>query len=207
MVAEVDEPDSPILGDPGLAAERDRLARTLRETRLQLAMTQSRLAALEQSATMELGRTLVRAARRPWPRDVQLPLDLVRLWQERGGRRSVQLACQVPWRRHPALYREHALFITVSADQAREQLACAARVIMLTGERVMGVVMPGVTADAARMNGAGTDGAGTDGAGTDGAGAGSPRAGGPGLDRPGTGGAWSVPALREKVVAPNRVFS
>jgi hypothetical protein len=109
----------------------------------------------------------------------------------------VQLAGQVPWRRHPALYREHALFITVSADQAREQLACAARVIMLTGQRVMGVVMPGVTADAAGMNGAGTDGAG----------AGSPRAGGPGLDRPGTGGAWSVPALREKVVAPNRVFS
>jgi hypothetical protein len=72
-------------GDPGLAAERDRLARALRETRLQLAMTQSRLGALEQSATMELGRTLVRAARRPWPRGVQLPLELVRLWRERGG--------------------------------------------------------------------------------------------------------------------------
>jgi hypothetical protein len=71
--------------DPGLAAERDRLARTLRETRLQLAMTQARLAALEQSATMELGRTLVRTARRPWSRGVQLPADLVRLWRERGG--------------------------------------------------------------------------------------------------------------------------
>jgi hypothetical protein len=74
-----------IPADPGLAAERDRLARTLRETRLQLAMTQARLAALEQSATMELGRTLVRAARRPWSRGVQLPADLVRLWRERGG--------------------------------------------------------------------------------------------------------------------------
>ena len=68
-----------------MAAERDRLARTLRETRLQLAMTQARLAALEQSATMELGRTLVRAARRPWSRGVQLPAELVRLWRERGG--------------------------------------------------------------------------------------------------------------------------
>ncbi len=48
-------------------------------------MTQARLAALEQSATMELGRTLVRAARRPWSRGVQLPADLVRLWRERGG--------------------------------------------------------------------------------------------------------------------------
>jgi hypothetical protein len=72
-------------GDPGLAAERDRLARTLRETRLQLAMTQARLSALEDSATLTLGRTLVRAARRPWSRGVQLPLDLIRLWRERGG--------------------------------------------------------------------------------------------------------------------------
>ena len=83
--AEVDEPDVPVPGDPALAAERDRLARTLRETRLQLAMTQARLTALEQSATMELGRTLVRAARRPWSRGVQLPAELVRLWRERGG--------------------------------------------------------------------------------------------------------------------------
>jgi len=52
-------------GDPVLAAERDRLARTLRDTRLQLAMTQARLSALEDSATLTLGRTLVRAARRP----------------------------------------------------------------------------------------------------------------------------------------------
>ena len=69
----------------GLAAERDRLARTLRDTRLQLAMTQARLSALEGSATLTLGRTLVRAARRPWSRGVQLPLDLIRLWRERGG--------------------------------------------------------------------------------------------------------------------------
>jgi len=80
-----DEPDAAAAGHPGLAAERDRLARTLRETRLQLAMTQARLSALEQSATMELGRTLVRVARRPWSRGVQLPADLVRLWRERGG--------------------------------------------------------------------------------------------------------------------------
>ena len=80
-----DEPDVQVTGGPGLAAERDRLARTLRETRLQLAMTQARLTALEQSATMELGRTLVRAARRPWSRGVQLPAELVRLWRERGG--------------------------------------------------------------------------------------------------------------------------
>src|SRR6266852_2442045 len=85
-VAEIEEPAAPEApADPGLAADRDRLARTLRETRLQLAMTQARLAALEQSATMELGRTLVRAARRPWSRGVQLPADLVRLWRERGG--------------------------------------------------------------------------------------------------------------------------
>jgi len=88
--AEADEADAarvpgdPGLADPGLAAERDRLARSLRETRLQLTMTQARLTALEQSATMELGRTLVRAARRPWSRGRHLPGHLVRLWRERG---------------------------------------------------------------------------------------------------------------------------
>ena len=71
--------------EQSLAAERDRLARTLRDTRLQLAMTQARLSALEDSATLTLGRTLVRAARRPWSRGVQLPLDLIKLWRERGG--------------------------------------------------------------------------------------------------------------------------
>jgi hypothetical protein len=33
------------------------------------------------------------------------------------------------WRGLPALYREHAVFVTASAGQAREQLACGARVI------------------------------------------------------------------------------
>jgi hypothetical protein len=79
-----DERGLVMAGDPGLATERDRLASTLRDTRLQLAMTQSRLAALEGSATLTLGRTLVRAARRPWSRGVQLPLDLIRMWRERG---------------------------------------------------------------------------------------------------------------------------
>jgi len=85
VVAEVDEPDGTgVLTDPGLAAERDRLARTLRETRMQLAMTQSRLTALEESLTMQLGQTLVRAARRPWSRGRHLPASLLRLWRERG---------------------------------------------------------------------------------------------------------------------------
>ncbi len=83
--ASQDGPEASVGSDPGLAAERDRLARTLRDTRLQLAMTQARLSALEDSATLTLGRTLVRAARRPWSRGVQLPLDLIRLWRERGG--------------------------------------------------------------------------------------------------------------------------
>jgi hypothetical protein len=69
--------------DAGVAA-RERLARQLRETRLQLAMTQQRLNALEQSSTMVFGRTVANVARRPWPRAVQLPRDLYRLWRERG---------------------------------------------------------------------------------------------------------------------------
>ena len=47
----------------------------------------------------------------------------------------VTVTGDIAWRRRPALYREHALFVTVSPDQAREQLACGARVIMVTGEQ------------------------------------------------------------------------
>ena len=80
-----DAADTIPAGDLGLAAERDRLARTLRDTRLQLAMTQSRLSALEGSASLEIGRALARAARRPWSQGVQLPLHLIRMWRERGS--------------------------------------------------------------------------------------------------------------------------
>jgi hypothetical protein len=74
--------------DAGLAAERERLARQLRDTRMQLAMTQSRLSALEQSASMRFGRIFANAAHRPWPRSAQLPRDLYRLWRERGTPKS-----------------------------------------------------------------------------------------------------------------------
>jgi hypothetical protein len=69
----------------GVVAERERLARQLRETRMQLALTQARLTALQNSATMALGKTLVNAAKRPWPRGAQLPRDLYRMWKGRGG--------------------------------------------------------------------------------------------------------------------------
>jgi len=73
--------------DAGLA-ERERLARQLRDTRLQLAMTQARLAALDQSATMRFGRTVANAAKRPWPRGALLPRDLYRMWRDRGVPKS-----------------------------------------------------------------------------------------------------------------------
>jgi hypothetical protein len=74
--------------DAGLAAERERLARQLRDTRMQLAMTQSRLSALEQSATMRFGRTIANAAKKPWPRGALLPRDLYKLWKDRGAPKS-----------------------------------------------------------------------------------------------------------------------
>jgi hypothetical protein len=76
--------DGGIAEDAGLAAERERLARQLRDTRMQLAMTQARLSALEQSATMRFGRMVANAAHRPWPRGAQLPMNLYKLWRERG---------------------------------------------------------------------------------------------------------------------------
>src|ERR1700722_12817387 len=69
----------------GVVAERERLARQLRETRMQLALTQARLTALQNSATMALGKTLLNAANGPWPRGAQLPRDLYRMWKGRGA--------------------------------------------------------------------------------------------------------------------------
>ena len=74
--------------DAGLAAERERLSRQLRDTRVQLAMTQTRLAALEQSSTMKFGRTIANAAKKPWPRGALLPRDLYKLWRDRGAPKS-----------------------------------------------------------------------------------------------------------------------
>ncbi|MBO0806567.1 MAG: hypothetical protein J2P25_26245, partial [Nocardiopsaceae bacterium] len=70
--------------DAGLSAECERLARQLRDTRMQLAMTESRLAALEGSTKMRFGNLLAYTAHQPWPRGVRLPRELYRLWRERG---------------------------------------------------------------------------------------------------------------------------
>jgi hypothetical protein len=77
-----------LTADAGLAAERERLSRQLRDTRVQLAMTQTRLSALEQSATMRFGRTIANAAKKPWPRGALLPRDLYKLWRDRGAPKS-----------------------------------------------------------------------------------------------------------------------
>ena len=55
---------------------------------MQLAMTETRLAALEQSSTMRFGRTIANAAKKPWPRGALLPRDLFRLWKDRAAPKS-----------------------------------------------------------------------------------------------------------------------
>jgi hypothetical protein len=56
------------------------------------------------------------------------------------GPGSVEVTGSLPWHRLPEVYREHTLFVTASADQAGEQLACGARVIMIGGEPAAGTV-------------------------------------------------------------------
>ena len=51
-------------------------------------MTETRLAALEQSSTMRFGRTIANAAKKPWPRGALLPRDLYKLWRDRGAPKS-----------------------------------------------------------------------------------------------------------------------
>ncbi len=95
--AEPAEPDgpSPEEGDPGsaaqgiaLAAERDRLARALRDTHRQLAAAESQLMSVQRSATMELGQAIVAAAKRPWIGGPRLPKHLYRMWRERRAGRA-----------------------------------------------------------------------------------------------------------------------
>ena len=59
-----------------------------------------------------------------------------------GAAAAVRLTGARSWRGLPALYREHAVFVTASADQAREQLA--------SGARVVGPLGSGVSADSVR---------------------------------------------------------
>ncbi len=89
--AEPDDPDPAGGGtDPAstasgiaLAAERDRLARALRDTHRQLAAAESQLMSVKRSATMELGQAIVAAAKRPWIGGPRLPKHLYRMWRER----------------------------------------------------------------------------------------------------------------------------
>jgi hypothetical protein len=84
----LDEEDGELSEEAGVAAERERLSRQLRDTRVQLAMTQTRLTALEQSSTMKFGRTIANAAKKPWPRGALLPRELYKLWKDRGAPKS-----------------------------------------------------------------------------------------------------------------------
>ena len=86
-------------GDPGsaaqgiaLAAERDRLARALRDTHRQLAAAESQLMSVQRSATMELGQAIVGAAKRPWTGGRRLPKHLYRMWRERRAGRAAGVA-------------------------------------------------------------------------------------------------------------------
>ena len=112
--AEPDEPDGPSPeegGDPGsaaqgiaLAAERDRLARALRDTHRQLAAAESQLMSVKRSATMELGQAIVAAAKRPWIGGPRLPKHLYRMWRERRAGRAAGVAGRrVPVRRRGTL--------------------------------------------------------------------------------------------------------
>ena len=71
-----------------LAAERDRLARALRDTHRQLAAAESQLMSVKRSATMELGQAIVAAAKRPWIGGPRLPKHLYRMWRERRAGRA-----------------------------------------------------------------------------------------------------------------------
>ena len=75
-----------------LAAERDRLARALRDTHRQLATAESQLMAMKRSATLQLGQVIVAAAKRPWIGGPRLPKHLYKMWREGRAVRSAAVA-------------------------------------------------------------------------------------------------------------------
>ena len=89
---DLDEPDEDGTGeasDPAttasgiaLAAERDRLARALRDTHRQLATAEQELNAMKRSATLQLGQYVVAAAKRPWIVGPKMPRHLYRMWRD-----------------------------------------------------------------------------------------------------------------------------
>jgi hypothetical protein len=68
----------------GLTSRNERLVRELDDARRQLSRADARLAAIERSATWEVGRLLVSAAKNP-RRGARMPRQLYRLWQQRGA--------------------------------------------------------------------------------------------------------------------------
>ena len=93
-----DEAAAGAAGNPGtaaaaiaLAAERDRLARALRDTHRQLATAESQLMSVKRSATMELGQAIVAAAKRPWIGGPRLPRHLYRMWRERRAGQAARV--------------------------------------------------------------------------------------------------------------------
>ncbi|HEY2279655.1 MAG TPA: hypothetical protein VGI00_14955 [Streptosporangiaceae bacterium] len=91
---DLDEPDEDgtsedSISDPAasasgiaLAAERDRLARALRDTHRQLATAEQELNAMKRSATLQLGQYIVAAAKRPWIVGPKMPRHLYRMWRD-----------------------------------------------------------------------------------------------------------------------------
>jgi hypothetical protein len=77
--------EAPGVAQAGTTLERDRLARALRATQRELVGVQEKLMALERSTSLEVGRAVVGMAKRPWRDGARLPIDLYRLWRDRGA--------------------------------------------------------------------------------------------------------------------------
>ncbi|RCV54330.1 hypothetical protein [Marinitenerispora sediminis] len=73
-------------------SQTEQLRRALSEREAQLQEAQARLAALESSTSLQVGRALAEAARRPGRGLVRLPRDLFRLW--RGATRTTQVGAR-----------------------------------------------------------------------------------------------------------------
>ena len=104
-------------------SQTEQLRQALAEREAQLQEAQVRLAALEGSTSLQVGRALTAAAKRPARSLVRLPRDLYRLWRHSGSTNHVQRRRTEPVRSFDADRQEARLLTGLSGGTADQLVA------------------------------------------------------------------------------------
>ncbi|WP_028648643.1 hypothetical protein [Nocardiopsis sp. CNT312] len=119
-------------------SQTEQLKQALTEREAQLQEARARLATLEASTSLQVGRALTSAAKRPGRSLVRLPRDLYRLWRRSGESRHVQRRQSAAPIRSFDAERQEARLLTGLAGFGEERLVAAT----VVGPEVQAAVEP-----------------------------------------------------------------